>query len=250
MKTSQSAYGNSDGSTLYYTWTSSPGQLTCAYLAANDLIQDVALGIKAFYEARGYTVTDCYNQKTNNIVSGAFSFALYKAEIDAGRPVMLHLNGHTVVGVGYSDAANTVYLHDTWDYGTHTMTWGGSYSGRAMMAVSIVKLLGPLPAVGELAVARVDDTTIELTWVAVTGATGYEVWYATGEPYFTPGDDCNNPGRFGCAAVTGTSFEHASLGSAAGNITYAVRAVSASGAPPSLSAGRVGEFVYDLAPGG
>jgi hypothetical protein len=141
MKTSQSAFSNSDGSTAFYNWTSLSTPLTCDYMASN-IPRDGTLGRKRFYEARGYTVTDCYNQKTDNIIAGGFSFAQFKAEIDAGRPVMLNLAGHTIVGVGYDDATKSVYLHDTWDYDNHTMTWGDSYSGMTLQSVSIVNLQG------------------------------------------------------------------------------------------------------------
>ncbi len=141
MKTSQSAYGNTDGSTTFYNYTSSAAQLTCADMVSYGIdTVDGTYGRKLFYEARGYTVTDCYSQKTDNTVAGGFSFAQYKAEIDAGRPVMLNLAGHTIVGVGYDDATNTVYIHDTWDYLTHSMTWGTSYSGMQLLSVSIVNL--------------------------------------------------------------------------------------------------------------
>ena len=100
---------------------------------------DGTYGRKLFYEARGYSVTDCYNQQTDNITAGGFSFANYKAQIDAGYPVLLNLAGHSIVGVGYADP-NTVYLNDTWDHATHQMTWGGSYSVPPMelQAVSVV----------------------------------------------------------------------------------------------------------------
>ena len=45
-----------------------------------------------------------------------------------------------MVGIGYDDATNLMYIHDTWDYSTHTMTWGGSYSGMDHYAVTIVNL--------------------------------------------------------------------------------------------------------------
>ncbi len=142
MKTSQSAYGNTDGSTTFYTWTSSATQLTCSDMVSYSIHTiDGTYGRKLFYEARGYTVTDCYNQKTDNN-GGGFTFAHYKAQIDAGRPVMLNLYGHTIVGVGYNDTGNTVYMHDTWNYSTHTMTWGGSYSGMVLQSVSIVNIQG------------------------------------------------------------------------------------------------------------
>jgi len=138
MKTSQSAYGNIDGSTTFYSWSTSPDPLTCADMVTHSITKDGTYGRKLFYEARGYTVTDCYNQKTDNN-NGGFTFAKYKAEIDAGRPVMINLNRHTVVGIGYSDP-NKVYINDTWDNSTHAMTWGGSYSGLVMLSVSIVNL--------------------------------------------------------------------------------------------------------------
>jgi len=249
MKTSQSAYNNSDASTVYYCWTSTAGPLTCDGMENYEEIvrRDGTYGQKLFYEARGYTVGDCYNQRTDNY-GGGFTFALYKAEIDAGRPVMIQLDGHTVVGTGYDDAANTVYLHDTWDYGLYTMTWGGSYAGYAMRAVSIVHPVRPvLPAIDDLSTAFTDEGELELAWSAVPGASGYEVWHAVNDPYFTPGDACGVPGILGCTEV---AIPGITLQLPAANTTYAVRAVSGGSAAPSLSTGRVGVFVYDLAPGG
>ena len=122
--------------------------LHCSDMEYGISILDGTYGRKLFYEARGYTVTTCYNQATDNNYAGGFSFAQYKAEIDAGRPVMLNMAsataGHTVVGVGYDDSTNTVYLHDTWhnDGTTQSMTWTGTFSGYAMTlrSVSIVNL--------------------------------------------------------------------------------------------------------------
>lgn len=142
MKTSQSVYGNTDGATTFYGWgDSSALPLTCDDMETYGISsKDGTYGRKLFYQARGYTVTDCYNQSTDNMVGGGFSFDDFKTEIDAGRPVMLNLEGHTIVGVGYDAASNQIYINDTWDYETHTMPWGGSYSGMKLMSVSIVKL--------------------------------------------------------------------------------------------------------------
>lgn len=148
MKTSQKAYGNTDGSTHFYTWNSSPDPLTAAQMVSSNIhTLDGTYGRKLFYEARGYTVTECYNQKTDNN-NGGFTFAKYKAEIDAGQPVLLNLAGHSIVGVGYDDSSNKVYIHDTWDYNAHSMVWGGSYSGMGLISVSIVHLGTPPTAGG------------------------------------------------------------------------------------------------------
>ena len=55
---------------------------------------------------------------------------------------MIHVTGHTMVGLGYDDATSMMYIHDTWDYSTHTMTWGGTYSGMQHKGVTIVQLAG------------------------------------------------------------------------------------------------------------
>jgi hypothetical protein len=146
MYTNQTSnYGVSDGATRFYSYSSN-SKLYCSTLesAGGDYLIDGTLGFKNFLESRGYTVTDCFYQKTDNQYAGGFSFADYKAEIDAGHPVMLHVEGHTMVGFGYDESSsNLVYLHDTWDYQSHTMEWGASYSGMAMVGVSIVHLAPP-----------------------------------------------------------------------------------------------------------
>jgi len=143
--------------------------------------KDGTYGRKLFYEARGYTVTDCYSQKTDNTIPGGFSFNQFKAEIDAGRPVMLNLVGHTVVGVGYDDTTNTVYIHDTWDFNNHTMTWGGSYSGMELLSVSIVNLEPVEPVQNAVTVFSPNGgetltrgTVVPITW-SYTGNPGVNV---------------------------------------------------------------------------
>ena len=138
MKTSQSAYSNIDGSTRF--WNRSDGApLLCSSMPADD----GTLGRKQFYEARGYTVTECYNQNTDNN-GGGFSLTDFQAEIDAGHPVMLNIEGHTIVGFGYS--GSTIYIRDTWNSNpenVYSMTWGGSYAGRGLLGVSIVHIQQP-----------------------------------------------------------------------------------------------------------
>jgi hypothetical protein len=154
MKTSQSAYGNVDGSTSFYYYPDSrPLSCDVMELYSNIADEDGTYGRKLFYEARGYKVTDCYTQETDNEATGGFSFAQYKAEIDAGRPVLLNLEGHSVVGFGYDDSSNTVYIHDTWDYNNHTMPWGGGYAGMALWGVSIVNIQEPTPSTPDISVS-------------------------------------------------------------------------------------------------
>jgi hypothetical protein len=181
MKTNQwfsSESFNTDGSTVYYSYTDG------ALLPASDIenygldIYDGPYGFKQFYESRGYTVTNMYNQKIKGQGSNpslGFTYAQYCSEIDAGRPVMIHVVGHTMVGVGYDDSSNLVYLHDTWDYSTYTMTWGSSYSGMQHQAVSIVTL----ESTGETKNDFNGDGQDDILWRHYGTGTNY-VWYMDG----------------------------------------------------------------------
>ena len=150
MKTSQSNYDNADGQTYFY-WGLGGKPLTCTQMEEGGISQqDGSYGRKLFYEARGYHVADCYSQLTDNVAAGGFTFAQFKAQIDAGTPVMVNLEGHTIVGVGYKEP-DTIYINDTWDYKTHEMPWGGSYSGMKLNSVSIVTPHRPaLPTIASL----------------------------------------------------------------------------------------------------
>jgi hypothetical protein len=145
MKTNQWYHDqvNSDGATSIYTYTSSGAPLRAADMEDYGIaIYDGAYGMKLFFQSRGYIVDTLYNQRVDTNMAGGFTFAQYKAEIDANRPVVIHVEGHSMLGVGYSTTGSTIYLHDTWDYQTHTMTWGGSYSGMAHYAVSVINISG------------------------------------------------------------------------------------------------------------
>jgi hypothetical protein len=100
-------------------------------------------GMKLFAESRGYTVETNYNQLTDNQNSNGFTFAEFQAEIDAGRPVLIHVVGHTMIGIGYDAATTSIYLHDTWDNSVHSMTWGGSYAGMGLYAVTVIHIAAP-----------------------------------------------------------------------------------------------------------
>lgn len=143
MKTSMWECSNPDGSTTFNYLTSGAPTSASDLEGAGLHNCDGGYGLKLFYESRGYTVTNMYNQLIRGQGSDpnlGFTFDQYKAEIDAGRPVIIHLRGHTVVGLGYDDATNLMYIHDTWDYNTYTMPWGGTYQGMQHKAVTIVQL--------------------------------------------------------------------------------------------------------------
>lgn len=224
MRTSQSGYDNTDGSTSFYNWSSSTSPLTCSDMVSNGITRDGTYGRKLFYEAKGYTVTDCYNRKTDNN-GGGFTFAMYKAEIDAGHPLIINLAGHSVVGVGYDDSTSTIYIHDTWDYLIHNMTWGGSYSGMTLLSVSVVNIATPLdpPAAfsktSPTSGATGLSTSPTLSWGTSSGAASYEYCYD-----MTNDNACSN------WTSTGATNSASLSGLSAGSVYYwQVKAVNTSG---------------------
>jgi len=141
MGTNQSTKGNADGSTLFWFYNS--GAPMCNKYSATQW--DGAYGLAKFFESRGYTVlSNCTQLIYSASATSGCTFADFKAQIDAGRPALLQLDGHTVLGYGYDDPS-TVYIHDTWDYSSHTMVWGTSYSGLAHWGMTTFSLAAVTP---------------------------------------------------------------------------------------------------------
>jgi hypothetical protein len=178
MKTSQSYYDNVDGNTWFYFWNDGTKR------QCNESPEDDGMrGLKQFFEARGYTVSTCYTQLTDNDVSGGFTLANFKAEIDAGYPVLIHVQGHTLVGFGYS--GSTIYIRNTWDSNpsnVYSMTWGGSYQGMELWGAGVIHLIpsttdAPVPLTPSGYIYKKNPT---FTWTKVPGATSYTIQVYTG----------------------------------------------------------------------
>lgn len=137
MGTSQDSVSNSNGSTTFWTWNDG-AKFTAQDAVDNGLMDRSGMyGITEYLDYAGYGYDVAYNQYTDNIgLTYGFTFDDYRAEIDASRVVMLHVVGHSMFGYGYDGTTNTVYLHDTWNEGQHSMTWGGAYSTLNMTGVT------------------------------------------------------------------------------------------------------------------
>lgn len=142
MGTSQDAYGMANGWTSFWYDPNGTRLYVKNIYASGPTFynSDGMYGMWEYMNYAGYgsgnAATDT-NFFTQLISTGGlgFTFADYKAEIDAGRVVMLLVTGHAMFGYGYDDTGNTIYLNDTWSESVHSMTWGGSYEGRALLGV-------------------------------------------------------------------------------------------------------------------
>jgi len=165
---------NKDGSTGYtFYYNGNPYSSTS--------FGDLAYGVKKYIEYKGYNVSSYYNQLIYSAGGYGCTFQDYKNEIDAGKPVFIHVRGHTMLGVGYNDTSSTIYLHDTWDYSRHSMTWGGSYSEMGHWAMTVIRI-GGSPLTPPTNLSASDGTysdRIYISWSGVSGATHYRIARAT-----------------------------------------------------------------------
>ena len=143
MGTNQSKYGNGDGGTTFWFYTD--GSPMNDYTGAEPRGRDGCHGMKLFVNSRGYTVISNFTQYIYGYQGNTrgFTFSDFKVEIDAGRPVLIQVQGHTMLGFGYDDSSSTIYIHNTWDNSDHSMTWGSSYSGMQHWGVTVLRLQSP-----------------------------------------------------------------------------------------------------------
>ncbi|MEW6267143.1 MAG: VPLPA-CTERM sorting domain-containing protein [Thermodesulfobacteriota bacterium] len=140
MGTSQDAIGNSNGSTTFFYYTDG-SKLTAAQIESFGLgDNDGMYGLYEYFLYAGYAadLNSFYTQPTDNVgYTYGFTFQDYVAEIDAGRVVMIHVEGHSMFGYGYDLASGSIILYDTWSPGYHSMAWGGSYADMDLWGVTV-----------------------------------------------------------------------------------------------------------------
>jgi hypothetical protein len=112
-------------------------------------LRDGGHGMKVYAQSRGYDVDTVFNQLILPTPAGhhniwGYDWDDYKADIDAGNPVLLLCSNHSFVGFGY-DSSENAYIRSTWDNGQHKMRWGGQYGGMIHWAVTVIRLNAPRP---------------------------------------------------------------------------------------------------------
>ena len=128
MGTSQDSAQSSNGSTWF--WSFNDGSKFTAQDALDYGVsnRDGMYGIMEYIQYSGYDVTSLdkiYTQKiyNSNSAPNGFTYADYQAEIDAGRVVMIQVEGHSMFGYGYGNG--TILFYDTWFDRENEMAWGG-----------------------------------------------------------------------------------------------------------------------------
>jgi hypothetical protein len=164
MGTSQDSVNSSNGSTWFWYWNSGARFFAKDALAQGVWSQDGMYGVGEYVENAGYDYANkglanemLYSQLTRDIYKygggfSGFTFADFEAEIDAGRPVIVQIEGHSMLGYDYIDATSQIKVYDTWapnGQNPGIMTWNGVYSSMEMYGVMVFEPSGgtvPEPA--------------------------------------------------------------------------------------------------------
>lgn len=102
-------------------------------------------GLYLYVRDKGYALdtksTGIYAVDVNN---GSFTFEDYMMEIDAGRPVLISITEHSMVGYGYNAETREIIFDDCYE-ADQRMVWGGTYyySGayRHLETITVVRFM-------------------------------------------------------------------------------------------------------------
>ena len=116
-------------------------------------------GLYLYVRSRGYALDmKVTEMQWVDVNGGHFTFDRYKAEIDAGRPMLVIIDGHIMTGYGYNAETKEIIFDDCYTAGQR-MVWDGFYhyaqKDRCLKAIVTVGLLASDDADIDLAVAPV-----------------------------------------------------------------------------------------------
>lgn len=84
-------------------------------------------GLDLYVQSRGYAMDyEITGSYVVDVAGGSFTFADYMREIDGGRPVMISVSGHSMVGYGYNADTQEIIFDDCYVSGRR-MKWNGTY---------------------------------------------------------------------------------------------------------------------------
>ena len=132
---------NSNGSTSFWYFPDGSPLTYADSLTFGIQEADGMYGLGEYINHQGYSFTTLYTQATDNLhLADGFTFQDYRDQIDAGRGVIIQVEGHSMAGIGYE--GSDIILYDTRTPGPHTMPWGGAYAGLNQWGVTVFELSG------------------------------------------------------------------------------------------------------------
>ena len=99
-------------------------------------------GLYLYVQSRGYQmdleISGSYQVDCNG---GSFTFEDYMREINSGRPVLISIEGHSMVGYGYNPTTKEIIFDDCYESGQR-MVWDGTYrysgADRELQSITVI----------------------------------------------------------------------------------------------------------------
>ena len=152
-------------------------------------------GLELYAQSRGYSldyeITGTYATDNNG---GSFTFEDYMAEIDAGRAVLISIEGHSLVGYGYNAKTREIIFDD--DYtADQRMEWGKSYfysgKNRALQSVTVIGF-NTAEHVTDLKIVPSSGTKESLILATEKNAKTSAEYYFSGDDLYANFSVCND----------------------------------------------------------
>jgi len=99
-------------------------------------------GLDLYVQSRGYAMDyEITGSYLVDVDGGSFTFTDYMKEIDEGRPVIISIKGHTMVGYGYNEDTKEI-IFDNCYVADRRMKWDGTYrfdgEDRKLQAITVI----------------------------------------------------------------------------------------------------------------
>ena len=139
-------------------------------------------GLDLYVQSRGYLldyeITGTYKV---DVAGGSFTFDDYVNEIDSGRPVLISIEDHVMIGYGYNKKTKEIIFDDCYKV-DQRMAWGGTYhysdADRKLESITVIgfNMNGDV----DLAVVNSGDSSEKLLLNGTSGGTESEDYCVAG----------------------------------------------------------------------
>lgn len=131
-------------------------------------------GLDLYVQSRGYQLDyEITGTFQVDVAGGSFTFNDYMKEIDSGRPVLISIQEHVMIGYGYNRNTQEIIFDDCYK-ADQRMKWGGTYlyadADRRLESITVIgfNLNGDV----DLALVNTKSSSEKLVLNATAGGTG------------------------------------------------------------------------------
>jgi hypothetical protein len=140
-------------------------------------------GLDLYVQSRGYQLDyEITGTFQVDVAGGSFTFNDYVKEIDSGRPVLISIQGHVMIGYGYNKKTQEIIFDDCYK-ADQRMKWGGTYfyadADRGLESITVIgfNMNGDV----DLALVNTKNSSEKLVLNATLGGTGSDDYCIAGK---------------------------------------------------------------------